>query len=299
MPLPKTQPPQAIDLELRSGISQCLWDHGGDLPPVLFLHGYLDNGRSFDRIARQAMEFCRPLCLDWRGHGRSGRIGVGGSYHQLDLIKDLVQVLDLLAERGLQPRAICAHSMGGAIALMMAGLMPNLCPARLLILDNLGGFARDEDGIWERWVDLLESARHDKAEFRNAPSREAAVNRVLKNNPGLSEDAASALIDSLCEAVDQKSPDGEQRFLLDGRLRGPNPVKFTHEQWLNLCRRVNARTWVVAPEHGYYPDFPEMAERLAVIPEHQEFELKDATHHLHLEHPNYIAQVLKDLLEQS
>jgi len=300
--MPPAMPnPRAIELKLRSGITQRLWDHGGDGPTVLFLHGYLDNGRSFDQIAEHARKFCRPLCLDWRGHGQSGRIGAGGSYHQLDLIKDLVQVLDLLAdgavnEEEISPVAFCAHSMGGAIALMLAGLLPTLCPKYLLILDNLGGFARDEDAIWDRWVDLLESARHDKPDFRDAPSPAAAVARIMKNNPGLAQTAAVALAAALTEPCDPANPDGPQRFLLDGRLRGPNPVKFTHAQWLSLCSRVQAVVWVIAPEHGYYPDFPEMAERLKVIPDHREIAMAGASHHLHLEFPAEISAALHDLL---
>ena len=78
-----------------NGLKLRLWDHARSGPIVLFVHGYLDTGRSFDAVADDLAEF-RVLALDLRGHGQSERVGAGGSYHLLDHLKDLAVVLDTL-----------------------------------------------------------------------------------------------------------------------------------------------------------------------------------------------------------
>ena len=99
-----------------------LHDYGGDGPAVLFVHGFLDGGKSFEDVALAAREFCRPMCLDWRGHGDSAQV-VDGSYHQFDHFKDLLAVMDE-QPAGKPFDCVVAHSLGGTVALMLAAAAP-------------------------------------------------------------------------------------------------------------------------------------------------------------------------------
>src|SRR4051812_12935645 len=108
-----------------NGLKLRLWDHARAGPVVLFVHGYLDTGRSFDAVA-DALVHVRCLALDMRGHGQSDRVGPGGSYHLLDHLKDLAVVLDTLEKKGERVDALVAHSMGGNVAYLLAGAAPAL-----------------------------------------------------------------------------------------------------------------------------------------------------------------------------
>ena len=138
-----------VDLDVGPGLR--LWDHGGDAPVVLFLHGYLDTGRSYDDLCSALEGDARCVCLDWRGHGFSGRAGPGGSYHLLDHLKDLSRVFDLLADGGVdglgRPDALVAHSMGVyALRHAVQEVKKQVDQARLpRLIDNAFLMAADED----------------------------------------------------------------------------------------------------------------------------------------------------------
>lgn len=216
-------------------IPLALWDYGGAGPPVLFLHGFLDVGRSYEDSARAARAFCRPLCLDWRGHGQSGRRSPDAAYHQLDHLKDLCSVVKELAAGGEAPAALVAHSMGGTLALMLAGCAPERVP-RLLLLDNLGGYAADAAGQIDALKELLQVFGAAPRPFRSFPSRAAALPVFRAHNPGLSEAGATRMARHFLA----EQPDGSFAPDADPRLRGPNPYRFPEGHWLELCSRVTA-----------------------------------------------------------
>jgi len=270
-----------------------LWDYGGTGSPVLFLHGYLDVGRSFEDAALVARSFCRPLCLDWRGHGRSGRRSPDAAYHQLDHLKDLHGVMAELEAAGEAPAALVAHSMGGTIALMLAGFAPERVP-RLLLLDNLGGYTATSGEQLDSLSALLASLGQPPRPFRSFPHRAAAIPVFRANNPGLSEAGAQRMARHFL--VEQA--DGSVVPDADPRLRGPNPYRFPEEYWLELCARVTAKVHVLAPTGGYLND-PESAPlraRFARLRDARWQDLAGCSHHLHVEAPEALAAALRELL---
>lgn len=270
-----------------------LWDYGGEGPPVLFLHGFLDVGRSFEDAALAARAFCRPLCLDWRGHGRSGRRSPDAAYHQLDHLKDLASVLAQLEAAGERPAALAAHSMGGTIALMLAACLPERVD-RLLLLDNLGGYAADAAVQADTLGEALRQALAEPRPFRRFASREDAVPVFRANNPGLSEEGAHRMARHFL----QPSDDGGFAPDADPRLRGPNPYRFPEEHWRELCRRVRARVCVLAPAYGHLAD-PGYAPQRARFDCLRDAAWRDAAgagHHVHVDDPAAVAAALRELL---
>lgn len=272
-----------------------LWDWGGSGPRVLFLHGFLDVGRSFAAVAQSATSFCRPAALDWRGHGRSGRCGSDAAYHQLDHLKDLVAVLDELAAAGEAPAALAAHSMGGTLALTLAATVPSLVP-RLLLLDNLGGYAADAAEQADTLGEVLQSIRAPKRPFRSFASRADAVPVFCANNPGLTAAGAERMAAHFLRAREGGGfePDA------DPRLRGPNPYRFPEGHWLELCRRVTARVHVLAPAQGYLhdPAYAHLRGRFAALRDATWQDLPGASHHVHVDAPDAVAAALRALLAE-
>jgi len=269
------------------------WDYGGAGERVLFLHGFLDVGRSFEDAALAARAFCRPLCLDWRGHGRSGRRSPDAAYHQLDHLKDLDCVLEELEAAGEAPAALVAHSMGGTLALMLAGCAPARV-RRLLLLDNLGGYAASAGEQADTLGDVLRTFRGPHRAFRSFPTREAAIPVFRANNPGLSEEGARRMARHfLAEQADGSfAPDA------DPRLRGPNPYRFPESHWLELCARVQARVRVLAPDGGYLhdPEYAALRARYAQFRQASWQDLPGASHHVHVDAPEAVAAALRPLL---
>ena len=92
---------------------------------VVFVHGVLDRGRSFSRVARLLEQECRMTWYDRRGYGDSvdaPGVPVGVDVH----VDDLLQVLDG------RPAVVVGHSFGGVTVLAAALRAPELIEAVVL-----------------------------------------------------------------------------------------------------------------------------------------------------------------------
>jgi pimeloyl-ACP methyl ester carboxylesterase len=148
------------------------WDFGGNGPPVLMMHGAGLHGRCWAPVARSLSEGFRPLAMDLRGHGASGR-SPDGKYGWELFATDALAAIDQLGLAGGEPGATKLTGVGhsaGASALVMAER------------DRPGSFSRlwawepiisipGSDLTASRSEALAERARHRRADF---PSMEAA-----------------------------------------------------------------------------------------------------------------------------
>ncbi len=259
---------------------------------MLFLHGFLDTGRSFDTVASLLPPTLRALCLDFRGHGGSDRVPRSASYHQLDHLKDLVETVDHLTARGLAPAAIAGYSMGGIIALLLAGTLPHLVD-RLLLIESLGALPETPEGQVDRLGRALEKLRKGPARFRSFADPEAAVDRVLENNPGLTRAGAERMV----RPVLRQREDGRWEFPLDPRLRGPSPVRFPEDFWRELIGRVAAPVELLEGEHGLLPRFDGTEPRFACFPRANKRRIAGAGHALHVDAPEEVVAALTRLFE--
>jgi len=262
----------------RQRLPLALWDYGGEGPVVLFLHGFLDTGRSFEDVALALQGRCRALCLDWRGHGASGRASNDAAYHQLDHLKDLANVVQELAAAGTPVTAVVAHSMGGTVALMLAAFSPSSI-SHLMLVDCVGGYAADSTTQVNQMTALIEHLSKPVPPFRSFASRDAAIERVMVNNKGLSRAGAERMVRHYLDTQENG------RFLvrLDPRLRGPNPYRFQESHWLEICRRVTSRVHLLAPEFGFMHNIPALQQRFEALPHATRQDLPGVGHHVHVD----------------
>lgn len=95
-------------------------DGADDRPVVVLIHSLgLDHGM-WDAQASDLLPHFRVLRYDIRGHGASG--APAGDYRIEDLGRDLIALVDAL---GLDRVALCGLSIGGMIALWVAGHAPD------------------------------------------------------------------------------------------------------------------------------------------------------------------------------
>jgi RNA polymerase sigma factor (sigma-70 family) len=107
-----------------------------DAPPMVLLHALGEQNTSWAPVTAPLAERFRVFALDLRGHGQSDWPGT----YSFELIRDdVVGVLDQLA---LDKITLVGHSMGGAVAYLIAGEQPGRIE-RLIVEDVPPPFPRD------------------------------------------------------------------------------------------------------------------------------------------------------------
>ena len=102
-------------------------------PRVIALHGWLDNAASFLPLLPHLPEL-DLLLLDLPGHGRSGHLPAGAEY---SLATHLHAVLDAADALGWERFDLLGHSMGAAIAALVAVAVPARV-GRLALIETFG-----------------------------------------------------------------------------------------------------------------------------------------------------------------
>jgi esterase len=105
---------------------------GANLPALLFLHGLTGNAYCFDHVAPEFVDICHVLALDFRGHGESDWHTSGDYAFQ----RHVGDALALLAALEIRKVSLVGNSMGGAVAMVIAAIRPDL--VERLVLNDIG-----------------------------------------------------------------------------------------------------------------------------------------------------------------
>ncbi len=160
----------------RDGTRLVCWDFGGQGTPLLMVHGTGLHGRCWAPVAGALSSVgFRPLALDMRGHGASGR-SPDGAYNW-DLFA--LDVLETLAQLGLDDGAgaggagaggaptpgvvAVGHSAGGS-ALLLAEATRQGSFSRIWAWEPIMSIP-GSDGRARRGTDLARRARQRRGEF--------------------------------------------------------------------------------------------------------------------------------------
>ena len=255
------------------------------LPPLLALHGWLDNAGSFDRLAPLLGGDRHVVALDLLGHGHSSHLPAGAWYHYVDYFDQIRATLDHF---GWQRADLLGHSLGGTLASLFAALYPERV-GELLLIEALGPLTTTPGDALPQLRRALDqrAAFMDKRPLRVFPTLDSAIAaRVAAND--LSEAAASAIVDRGINAV-------EDGFVWssDPRLTLASPQRYTEAQVLAMLVGIRAPTLLVLadPATSYLPTATMDARADAVadirvvrLPGH---------HHLHLDEPQAVADTLR------
>ena len=105
-------------------------------PPMVLLHGLGDRAAKWRPVISTFAAYFRVFALDMRGHGDSDWPGI---YSFQLMCDDVVAVLDAL---GLGKVTLMGHSMGGAVALLVAMQHPDRVE-RLIVEDAAPPYRRE------------------------------------------------------------------------------------------------------------------------------------------------------------
>jgi pimeloyl-ACP methyl ester carboxylesterase len=260
------------------------------LPPLLALHGWLDNAASFERLAPLLCEQFHIIALDFPGHGRSDWRAPGAWYHHVDYPGDVLAAADAL---GWKRFDLLGHSLGGGVATALAAACPQRIN-RLILIEALGVIASAP----EKALAHLQGALADRAGYRNKALRvfadaDAAVAARMQAN-GLSRKAAALLV-----ARGLKAVPGGFSWSSDPRLTLNSAQRFTEDQVRAILYGVLAPTLLVLAQ----PDAPflpreTMERRIAQVADIRVVRLP-GSHHLHLEDAQPVAAAIGDFLART
>jgi len=253
------------------------------LPRLLALHGWLDNAASFDRLAPLLCEHFHIVAIDLPGHGRSGHRPPGTWYHYVDYLGDTLAAADAL---GWTRFGLLGHSLGGAVASMLAAACPQRIE-RLFLIEALGPLTAAVD----QTLTLLQRAisqRHGlPAKALRVFASEAEAARTRAQAGDLSLEAAQIMV-----ARGIKPASGGFVWSSDPRLTLTSPQRYIEAQVLAVLDELRVPTQLILAQPAP-PFLPEalINARIAHVPDIDVVRIA-GHHHLHLDDPQPVAAAM-------
>ena len=249
-------------------------------PQVLALHGWMDNAASFDLLA-PLLPGLQLVALDLPGHGHSDHRGPGASYDFIGWLPDILQAASAL---GWERFALLGHSLGGAIALCLAGLAPQRI-TRVAAIDSFGPLSASAETTATRVARALaEAPLGAPPEPPYYRSRVAMAARLRSAIDGLSREGAAILI----ERGTRESAQGFT-WCHDLRLRNPSLHRLTEAHVEAIFRRIGCPALVLRARAGWPVPAEVLQRRLSWIAPLAFAEL-EGEHHVHLGNPEAVAE---------
>lgn len=247
-------------------------------PVWLALHGWLDNAASFSRLGPLLAERLdiRLVALDFRGHGLSAaNDGATDDYALWDYGHDVLDAMDAL---GLDDAVLVGHSMGAAVACLLAAALPERV-RRLVLIDGLGMLSTAaEDTASQLRRGFLAHRMRASRMPGYADVESAVAARVAGGVTPIDADTAAPLV----ERNSRRLEDGRVTLRTDSRLLKPSPVRFTPAQVLALLADIRCPVQLVEGEQGILGERAFATKARAAVPDLTRHVVPGG-HHLHLE----------------
>ncbi|HET7570706.1 MAG TPA: alpha/beta hydrolase [Gammaproteobacteria bacterium] len=252
-------------------------------PPLLALHGWLDNAASFVRLAPLMAEQWRVIALDLPGHGGSAHLNAQARrYHIVDQVDNVQDFADAL---GLDRFDLLGHSLGAGIASLTAAAAPGRI-GKLLLIEGLGPLADDCSGTLMRW----RRASAERSRKRRSPKVFASIEDAVAARTAtgdLDADEVRPIVERNLREID-----GGHVWRSDPRLRLSTPLRVEESQLRRVLAGIDATTVLLLAEPAT-PYLPSelMAARAACVSDIR-VEHVAGPHHLHVRHSHEVAKRL-------
>ncbi|MEH6587851.1 MAG: alpha/beta hydrolase [Halioglobus sp.] len=241
-------------------------------PPILALHGWLDNANSFAMLAPQLKNH-HVVALDLTGHGQSSRRSADATYQVYD---DLPQILAVVEQLGWERFDLIGHSRGAIIAALFAATFPEKV-RQLVLLDGVAPPPLEEgEFVTQMRRYVLEKKRLQARQTRIYKRLELAV--AARAEQGLNFEAARLIVGRNLLQVD-----GGYTWTTDPRLRGASAVKMTTRQVDAVLQALAMPTLLLMADSGFSKThakkFSSLGERIPGVI----LETFPGGHHFHME----------------
>lgn len=253
-------------------------------PPVLALHGWLDNAASFDFLAPLLPSY-DLVCLDCAGHGHSSPRNYLGAYN---IWQDVGEVFAVADQLGWSSFSLIGHSRGAMISFLAAGTFP----ARITYLALLEGgaprtaLADQAPELLAEAIRTVRLANHRARQFYPTFARAVAA-RTNGIFPLAEQDAEALARHGVVETAEGYS------WSYDPKLLAGSEVRFSTEQVLAFRDRITAATLLVLAEDGLLLQEPGALDWLSSAPNWSLARLPGGHHHHMHEQASAVAELIK------
>ena len=272
------------------GLRVCLCTWGPkEGPVILCVHGILEQGAAWSEVAlRLAQKGYRVIAPDLRGHGKSDRVGKGGSYNLIDFLGDIDAIVEVLTGKAF---TLVGHSLGSVVAAIFASVRPQLVKNLVLIETILPTEAREEETVQQlaTHLDYLASP----PEHPVFPSVEAAAERLCQTTPALSKSIAMMLAGRITEPCE-----GGVRWRWEPLLRTRAGIGFNgigRSRYLGLLKRIQAPITLVYGDRSNFNRNEDLSEQQSAMPNAEKVVLSGG-HNLPLEAPSGLAKIISSAI---
>ena len=251
----------------------------------VFVHGNRDHCHSFDFLLESFDKagFTMPhvVALDLRGHGDSGWVGRERGYRHEDFVLDVVGLLRHLEKDEV---TLVGHSLGGSMAVMFAGALPEKVK-RLVIIEAAGPYGRTEEEAAELFGRWTKDDGSDTILTYYATVGQAAE-AIRRRFPLIPNRAAM----HAARHGTRLTPHGWV-WKYDPRARNPSYSSFSETQVKAFIERIACPTLLVYGSASGYKESPRY-NRVDYFKNKTLVEIPGTGHHVQQEKPDELAAVL-------
>lgn len=227
---------------------------------------------------------------DLRGHGDSDW-STGSTYSYLEYVCDIEQ---LVRQAKLDNVNIVAHSMGGTIAALFAGIYPERI-GRLAMIEPIGLYPDPfKDRPRERLAHWIAGNRELAGRIpKRYKSVEEAYQRMQTANPHLEPEQARYLTIH----GSNQNEDGTYSWKFDNYTRSGSPYDVTEDDSKALWKLISCPVLIVNSRHGY----PHRIGQDDTLRHFRHVELsvvENAGHWTHHDQLNEVTRLLGDFLKK-
>lgn len=271
-----------IEYKLELGGCRCSvaeWNPDGKTVVVAF-HGWLDNLATFEDLVKYLPDV-RIIAVDFPGHGHSSHLPPGLSYHFID---NLFIIDDLVEHLRLKSVTLLGHSMGGAVATIYAAVQPTRV-SKLLLIEALGPVTSpiSQTNDW-----LSKAVSHRRAVKDKRKPIYETFDEALNTRAEVSK-IAPKLIKPLVERALMLT-EGGYTWKADARLRIPSSIRASEEQIRELLPKIKCPVLMIEAKEGLLTEeSADYIQQRKSLVNDLTIHLMDGGHHLHLEYPKAVA----------
>lgn len=268
------------------GLKICLCTWGPEEGPlVLCLHGILEQGAAWSEVAiRLAQKGYRVIAPDLRGHGRSDRVGKGGSYNLVDFLGDIDAIVENLAGRAF---ILVGHSLGSVLGAIFATIRPQRIKNIVLVETILPTASEDDDPTTTLANQLDYMAA--PPEHPVFPNVEAAAERLHKATPAISPALAMMLAERITEPYA-----GGVRWRWEPLLRTRAGISLNgigRSRYLKLLKKIKVPITLVYGDKSNFNRIEDLNGQQEAMPNATRVVVSGG-HNLPLEAPSALAKII-------